>query len=204
MKELMTALLEANIKPETAEKALTSIEKAISFSIKEAKMEFSSEKIVPLEKDQSGIRAEIRMLSDSMKLGFQRSDEKFEKMQSEMNLHFQKMNEKMDFIRENLELQIKTSKESLEKQIVSNKESLEKQINTNRESLDKQINSNKESLDKQFQLTRENLELQIKTSKDILEAQIKSNDRQLNFQKYLLWMILAILVGAFIKSLLNT
>ena len=101
MKELMTALIEAKVDPEKAEKALTSIENAIISRIEVAKMESYTEKIVPVEMESSGIRSEIRLLAEQMKLGF-------EKMHEEMNLRFEKMDQKMDFIRENLELQIRS------------------------------------------------------------------------------------------------
>ena len=93
MKELMTALIEAKVEPEKAEKALTSIENAISSRIEVAKMESYTEKIVPVEMETSGIRSEIRLLAEQMKLGFE------------------KMDQKMDFIRENLEQQIQSEKE---------------------------------------------------------------------------------------------
>jgi hypothetical protein len=148
----MTALIEANVKPETAEKALTSIEKAISIGIKEARMEISTDQINPIEKDLYAIRSEIRFLNDTIKNSLDRMNsdinQRFERMNSEknqrfenahleMNLRFDKMDQKMDFIRENL------------------------------------------------------------------ETQIKSNEKQLNFQKYLLWIILAVLVGSFLKPLLT-
>jgi hypothetical protein len=143
MKELMTALLEANVKPESAEKALTSIEKAIHLGVEVAKMEFTVQKIAPVEKDQFGIRSEIQILADTMRTGFDKThlemnyrfermqeemnsrfermqgemNLRFEKIQEEMNLRFEKMDQKMDFIRENLEVQIQTTKENLEKQI---------------------------------------------------------------------------------------
>ena len=56
-------------------------------------MESYTEKIVPVEMETSGIRSEIRLLAEQMKLGFE------------------KMDQKMDFIRENLEQQIKSEKE---------------------------------------------------------------------------------------------
>ena len=126
MKELMTALIEAKVDPEKAEKALTSIENAISSRIEVAKMESYTEKIVPVEMETSGIRSEIRLLAEQMKLGF-------EKMHEEMNLRFEKMDQKMDFIRESLEKQINSTKENVEKQIISTRENLELQIRADRE-----------------------------------------------------------------------
>ena len=113
----MTALIEAKVDPEKAEKALTSIENAISSRIEVAKMESYTEKIVPVEMETSGIRSEIRLLAEQMKLGF-------EKMHEEMNLRFEKMDQKMDFVREGLEKRI----DATEKMIIFTRENLEIQI----------------------------------------------------------------------------
>ena len=102
----MTALIEAKVEPEKAEKALTSIENAISSRIEVAKMESYSEKIVPVEMETSGIRSEIRLLAEQMKLGFE------------------KMDQKMDFVREGLEKRI----DATEKMIIFTRENLEIQI----------------------------------------------------------------------------
>ena len=111
MKELMTALIEAKVDPEKAEKALTSIENAISSRIEVAKMESYTEKIVPVEMETSGIRSEIRLLAEQMKLGFE------------------KMDQKMDFVREGLEKRI----DATEKMIIFTRENLEIQIRANQE-----------------------------------------------------------------------
>ena len=128
MKELMTALIEAKVDPEKAEKALTSIENAISSRIEVAKMESYTEKIVPVEMETSGIRSEIRLLAEQMKLGFENMHEemnlRFGKMHEEMNLRFEKMDQKMDFIREGLEKRI----DATEKMIIFTRENLEIQI----------------------------------------------------------------------------
>ena len=107
----MTALIEAKVEPEKAEKALTSIENAISSRIEVAKMESYSEKIVPVEMETSGIRSEIRLLAEQMKLGFS------------------KMDQKMDFVREGLEKRI----DATEKMIIFTRENLEIQIRANQE-----------------------------------------------------------------------
>ncbi|MCP5512708.1 MAG: hypothetical protein H7A24_12560 [Leptospiraceae bacterium] len=139
MKELMTALIEAKVDPEKAEKALTSIENAISSRIEVAKMESYTEKIVPIEMETSGIRSEIRLLAEQMKLGF-------EKMHEEMNLRFEKMDQKMDFIRESLEKRI----DATEKLILTTKDNLEKQIISTRENLELQIRANQETNQQKF------------------------------------------------------
>ncbi|MCB1143992.1 MAG: hypothetical protein KDK54_17210 [Leptospiraceae bacterium] len=116
-----------------AEKALTSIENAISSRIEVAKMESYTEKIVPVEMETSGIRSEVRLLAEQMKLGFEKMHEqmnlRFEKIHEEMDLRFQKMDQKMDFIRESLEKRI----DATEKLILATKENLELQIRTDRE-----------------------------------------------------------------------
>ncbi|MCP5512174.1 MAG: hypothetical protein H7A24_09855 [Leptospiraceae bacterium] len=131
----MTALIEAKVDPEKAEKALTSIENAISSRIEVAKMESYTEKIVPVEMETSGIRAEIHTLAEGIKLGFDSVNLRFEKMHEEMNLRFkqmheemnlrfEKMDQKMDFIREGLEKRI----DATEKMIIFTRENLELQI----------------------------------------------------------------------------
>ncbi|MCP5512707.1 MAG: hypothetical protein H7A24_12555 [Leptospiraceae bacterium] len=128
MKELMTALIEAKVDPEKAEKALTSIENAISSRIEVAKMESYTEKIVPVEMETSGIRAEIHTLAEGIKLGFDTVNLRFEKMHEEMNLRFKQMHEEMNLRFEKMDQKMDFIRESLEKQITSTKENLELQI----------------------------------------------------------------------------
>ena len=85
-------------------------------------MESYTEKIVPVEMETSGIRAEIHTLAEGIKLGFDTVNLRFEKMHEEMNLRFEKMDQKMDFIRESLEKQITSTKENLELQIRADRE----------------------------------------------------------------------------------
>lgn len=96
----MTALLEANVKPETAEKALTSIEKAISLGIEVSKMEFTVEKIAPIQKEQFGIRSDIQVLAETMRTGFEKThlemNFRFEKIHEEMNFRFERMHDEMN------------------------------------------------------------------------------------------------------------
>ena len=133
MKELMTALIEAKVDPEKAEKALTSIENAISSRIEVAKMESYTEKIVPVEMETSGIRAEIHTLAEGIKLGFDTVNLRFEKMHEEMNLRFKQMHEEMNLRFEKMDQKMDFIRESLEKQITSTKENLELQIRADRE-----------------------------------------------------------------------
>ena len=129
----MTALIEAKVDPEKAEKALTSIENAISSRIEVAKMESYTEKIVPVEMETSGIRAEIHTLAEGIKLGFDTVNLRFEKMHEEMNLRFKQMHEEMNLRFEKMDQKMDFIRESLEKQITSTKENLELQIRADRE-----------------------------------------------------------------------
>jgi phosphoglycerate-specific signal transduction histidine kinase len=72
-----------------------------------------TESIVPIQKENEGIRSEIRLLAETMKHGFE------------------KMDQKLDFTRKNLEMQIA----STHQQIASTRENLETQIKAN----DKQL-----------------------------------------------------------------
>jgi len=60
------------------------------------------ETIAPLQKETDGIRNEVRFLAETMKQGFERSDQK------------------LDFTRKHLELQIASTRENLETQIKAN------------------------------------------------------------------------------------
>ena len=66
-----------------------------------------TESITPIQKENDGIRSEIRLLAETMKHGFE------------------KMDQKLEFTRKNLELQIASTRENLETQIKAN----DKQLN---------------------------------------------------------------------------
>jgi len=86
------------------------------------------ETITPLQRENDGIRGEIRFLAETMKQGFERSDQKWEE-------RFRSLDQKLDFTRKHLELQIASARESLEMQIASTRENVETQIKAN----DKQL-----------------------------------------------------------------
>ena len=86
------------------------------------------ETIAPLQKETDGIRNEIRFLAETMKQGFERSDQKWEE-------RFQRMDQKLDFTRKHLELQLESTRKNLEMQISSTRENVETQIKAN----DKQL-----------------------------------------------------------------
>jgi lipopolysaccharide export LptBFGC system permease protein LptF len=134
MKTLLKILTKIPITEKEAESVLTELENLIESKVNKVETKMSKETILPIQKENDGIRAEIRLLTETMKNGFS------------------EMDQKMDFIRENLESQIKSTRENLESQIKSSRENLELQIKSTRENLEIQIKSNKESLDKQLAL----------------------------------------------------
>lgn len=68
--ELYTALTEANVSPESARSAVEAVEKAIGVHTNGAAKEMYTDKVVPLEKETTGIRFEIRLLTETMHSGF--------------------------------------------------------------------------------------------------------------------------------------
>jgi hypothetical protein len=117
MKTLLNILTKIPITEKETETLLTDLESWIEFKINTSETKQMKETILPIQRENDGIRAEIRLLAETMKNGFR------------------EMDHKMDFIRENLESQIKSTRENLELQIKSTRENLEIQI----KSLDKQL-----------------------------------------------------------------
>jgi hypothetical protein len=76
-----------------------------------------TESIALIQKENDGIRSEIRLLAETMKHGFE------------------KMDQKLEFTRKNLEMEITSTRKNLELQIASSRENLETQIKAN----DKQL-----------------------------------------------------------------
>jgi len=122
---------------------LTDFENWIDSRVVRSEQKMRIESIVPIQKETEGIRSEIRMLAETMKHGFEKSEQKWEE-------RFQKMDQKLDFTRKSLELQLSSTRENLELQINSNRENLENQINSNRENLETQIKAMEKNMEKQF------------------------------------------------------
>ena len=76
--ELYEALKESGVSKETAKNATEAIERFVNHKNSQYRSEFYSEKIVPLEKEDIGIRAEIKILVETMKVGFESVDKQFE------------------------------------------------------------------------------------------------------------------------------
>ena len=113
MKNLILALNRANLSDSDIESVLTDFENFIDSRVVRSEQKMMTESIVPIQKENDGIRSEIRFLAETMKHGFE------------------KMDQKIDFTRKNLEMQIA----STHHQIASSRENLETQIKAN----DKQL-----------------------------------------------------------------
>jgi hypothetical protein len=117
MKNLILALNQANLSPNGIETVLTEMEVWIDSKVIRREQNLMIDTIAPLKRETDGIRNEIRFLAETMKQGFERSDQKWEE-------RFQKMDQKLEFTRKNLELQIASTRENLETQIKANDKQL--------------------------------------------------------------------------------
>ena len=177
MKNLILALNSANLTDSVMESVLTEIDIWLDSKINRSEQKMTSQFIVPIQKENDNNRSELRILTETVKNGFEKMDQKWEE-------RFLRSDEKLEFFRKSLEAQISATRENLELQINANRESLEKQINSNREHSDLQTSR----LERQIAYTRENL-----------ETQIKSNDKQLGLIQKLLWLLLTLVLGMFAK-----
>ncbi len=118
------ALNRANLSPDGIETILTEFEVWVDSKVLRSNEKLMIETITPLQRENDGIRGEIRFLAETMKQGFARMDERF-----------QHMDQKLDFTRKHLELQIASTRQNLEMQIASTRENVETQIKAN----DKQL-----------------------------------------------------------------
>ena len=106
MKNLILALNRANLSDSDMESVLTDFENWIDSRVVRSEQKMMTESIVPIQKENEGIRSEIRLLAETMKHGFE------------------KMDQKLDFTRKNLEMQISSTRENLETQIKANDKQL--------------------------------------------------------------------------------
>jgi hypothetical protein len=124
LKNLILALNRANLSDSDMESVLTDFENWIDSKVVRSEQKMMTESIVPIQKENEGIRNEIRILAETMKHGFAIMEERF-----------QKMDQKLEFTRKNLEMEITSTRKNLELQIASSRENLETQIKAN----DKQL-----------------------------------------------------------------
>ena len=128
MKNLILALNKANLSDSDMESVLTDFENWIESKVVRSEQKMMTESIVPIQKENEGIRSEIRILAETMKHGFEMMDQK------------------LDFTRKSLEMEISSARKNLEMQITSTNQ----QIASTRENLETQIKAN----DKQLSLVQ--------------------------------------------------
>ena len=117
MKNLILALNRANLSDSDMESVLTDFENWIDSRVVRSEQKMMTESIVPIQRENEGIRSEIRILAETMKHGFEMMDQKWEE-------RFQRIDQKLDFTRKNLEMQISSTRENLETQIRANDKQL--------------------------------------------------------------------------------
>ena len=124
MINLILALNRANLSDSDIESVLTDFENWIDSRVIRSEQKMMTESIAPIQKENDGIRSEIRLLAETMKHGFAIMEERFQKMDQKWEERFQRIDQKLDFTRKNLEMQIASSRENLETQIKANDKQL--------------------------------------------------------------------------------
>ena len=124
MKNLILALSQANIPPNGIETILTEFEVWVDSKVLRSKEKLMIETIAPLQRETDGIRNEIRFLAETMKQGFEKSDQKLDFTRKHLELQMKGLELQMDSTRKNLEMQIASSRENLETQIKANDKQL--------------------------------------------------------------------------------
>jgi hypothetical protein len=146
MKNLILALNRANLSDSDIESVLTDFEIWIESKVTRSEQKMITESIAPIQKENDGIRSEIRLLAETMKHGFAIMEERFQKMDQKSEERFIRMDQKLEFTRKNLEIEITSTRKNLELQIASTHQ----QIASSRENLETQIKAN----DKQLSLVQ--------------------------------------------------
>ena len=124
MKNLILALYRANLSDSDLESVFTDFEIWVDSRVVRREQKMMTESIAPIQKENDGIRSEIRLLAETMKHGFAIMEERFQKMDQKWEERFQRIDQKLDFTRKNLEMQIASSRENLETQIKANDKQL--------------------------------------------------------------------------------
>ncbi len=110
MKNLILALNSANLTESDMESVLTEFDIWIDSKIKRSEQKMTSQFIAPIQKENDSIRTELRILTETVKNGFEKMDQKWEE-------RFLRSDEKLEFFRKSLEIQIISNKENLETNI---------------------------------------------------------------------------------------
>ncbi len=110
MKNLILALNSANLTESVMESVLTEFDIWIDSKINRSEQKMTSQFIAPIQKENDSIRTELRILTETVKNGFEKMDQKWEE-------RFLRSDEKLEFFRKSLEIQIISNKENLETNI---------------------------------------------------------------------------------------
>ena len=113
IQELYEALTEAKISPEKSRAASQAVENWVRDFITAHEQGFELEKIIPLEKENTGIRSEIKILSETMKVGFQSLEKttnvRFDAVEKSTNARFDALekstNARFDALEKSLDFQ---------------------------------------------------------------------------------------------------
>jgi len=124
MRNLILALSQANLPPNGIETILTEFEVWVDSKVLRSKEKLMIETVTPLQRETDGIRNEIRFLAETMKQGFEKSDQKLDFTRKHLELQMKGLELQMDSTRKNLEMQIASSRENLETQIKANDKQL--------------------------------------------------------------------------------
>ena len=144
MKKLIFALQKANLEDGDLDSILTELENLIEFKISNREQILMKDTISPIQSNTSGIRSDLQILAETMRLGFENMNERFLRIED----RFLRMDEKIDFTRINLERQIISTRENLERQIEFNRVSSKQELASTKENLEIQMRS----LEKQLNL----------------------------------------------------
>jgi hypothetical protein len=121
MKNLILALSSANLTESVMESVLTEFDIWIDSKINRSEQKMTSQFIAPIQKENDSIRTELRILTETVKHGFEKMDQKWEErfkyLDQKWEERFLRSDEKLEFFRKSLEIQIISNKENLETNI---------------------------------------------------------------------------------------
>jgi hypothetical protein len=113
MKNLILALNTANLSDSDIESVLTDFENFIDSRVIRSEQKMMTESIVPIQKENEGIRSEIRLLAETMKHGFEKMDQKLDFTRKNLEMQIASTHQQIAYTRENLETQIKANDKQL-------------------------------------------------------------------------------------------
>ncbi len=100
--EIYDALVEANISEGSARKVTLAIEKNIIDNSSKLRQKLLMEKIIPIEKENIGIRAEIKFLGEKMEYGFSETEKRMQMINDQMKFGFAETEKRMQMINDQM------------------------------------------------------------------------------------------------------